>query len=124
MISTRFTIGVTNYDFDETEILSCEESLLSQTDLQKNQEGAPHLVTFGTPLNSWTLQIKEEYGTTRAKVESIITADDTITAYFDFLENQTSNPVTIILLPEQIIEDYTYGQQEQISHTLTFLQVP
>jgi hypothetical protein len=122
-IKLRLTMNAVNYDFDQEETYPCIETPLIQTDLQQNQVGAPNLILYGSVYNAYSVQIKHFYSTTRAKIETLIEGDATITAYFDYGENTTSNPKSVILSQDMIKESYHFGEYAaKVITTLIFLQ--
>lgn len=125
-IAVRFVLGVDNVDFYEEEISTTPVSYEQPFEYQSNQNGPPVAFSDGSIWASISITFREFYGITKAKIDSLIDYNDTMTCYYAYHSYGTSKSYNVIYYPDGIINTYSYALGDPsalILKTLIFLQV-
>ena len=118
----RFTISAANTDFICEEVGKVEIAPVQSFILMERQSIKPDLYFEGSTWLTLTVELIEYYKTTLAKITTVINAGVEMTIY-PYYAYDTGRSYSVILLPDNIIKRYRYGEREAlVTHQLTFLQ--
>lgn len=118
----RFTISAVNTDFRVDEVGSIEIQPIQSFLIQERQNLKPNLYYEGSTWITLNVELSERWKTTLAKITTVINAGIEMTIY-PYYAYDTGRSYSVILLPDNIIKIYRYGERETwVSHQLTFLQ--
>jgi hypothetical protein len=90
--------------------------------VQTHQDGTSNIFRESNQYDVWNIDIYEAYADTRSKIQQLVDAMEVMQVYYLYLGDPSLSK-NMILLPDEIKREYSYGGEGLVTHTLKFLEV-